>query len=242
MEGRDDVAANVPGVPVRRVHDHSMPGVDVALTSFPETEAQRAAVQKQLDATLLAKLCVQQTPEGPLAIVTLDNAFVGHSFPSGATQDRRAWVELVAYRDGAVVFSSGTAEDLEPVASLADPNMWLMRDRIYDGENHEIHMFWQAARYESFQLPYAVTADPRDPAFFHSVTKNYPLPLPLPDRVTMRVRMRPVDFDLLDDLVASGDLDPEIRARVPTFDLGSTVKEWTGTGGFGCVGEAVTKP
>ena len=51
----------------------------------------------------------------------------------------------------------------------------------------------------------------------------------------MRVRMRPVDYDLLDDLVASKDLDPQILDRVPTFDLSSTVKEWTNAGGFRCV-------
>ena len=96
-------------------------------------------------------------------------------------------------------------------------------------------MFWETASYTSELLPAAVTADRTDPAFIHSVTKNYALPLPAPDRVTMRVRMRPLDFDLLDDLVATRDLDAAILDRVPTFDLGSTVKEWTSAGGFRCI-------
>ncbi len=242
MEGREGTAATLPGLAVRRVHDHSFPAVDLALTDFPELDAQRAGVQKQLDATLLAKLCVQPSPQGPLAVVTLDNAFVGHGFPSGATPDRRAWVELVATREGAVVFSSGVVEDKKAVTSLDDANLWLLRDRIFDGSNREVHMFWEAARYESVQLPAAVTADPKDPAFFHSVTKTYVMPTQMPDRVTLRVRMRPVDFDVIDDLVASGDLDPSVGDRIPTFDLGSTVKEWTNAAGYGCVGEAVAKP
>jgi len=235
MDGREGVAAKVPGAPVRRIHDHSMPAVDVALTPFTDTEAQRAGVQRLLDATLLGKLCVRQTPQGLVADTTLDNAFAGHKFPSGAAQDRRAWLELVGYRAGAVVFSSGAVPDGKAVTSIEDPNLWLLRDRIFDARGDEIHMFWKAARFESNLLSAAVTADPRDPAFFHSVTKSYPLPLPPPDRITMRVRMRPVDFDLLDDLVATGDLDPAILPRLPTFDLGSTVKEWKSEMGFRCI-------
>lgn len=245
MEGTTGLAANIPGVPQRRVHDHSFPGVDIALTPFPETTAQRAGIERQLGATALAKLCVQPSPQGPVALVTLDNAFAGHGFPSGAAQDRRAWVEVLAYRGGNIVFSSGVVQagqEKKAVASIDDSNLWLLRDRMFDEQGKEVHMFWEAARYESVQLPAAVTADPRDPAFFHSVTRSYPLPVPAPDRVTMRVRMRPIDFDVLDDLVASGDLDPKIGDGIPTFDLSSTVKEWSMTNGYGCVGEATVKP
>jgi hypothetical protein len=50
----------------------------------------------------------------------------------------------------------------------------------------------------------------------------------------MRVRMRPVDFDLLGDLVGSNDLDPAVLDRVPTYDVGA-LREWTSDGGFRCV-------
>src|SRR6185436_16746829 len=105
-----------------------------------------------------------------------------------------------------------------------DPSFWLLRDRIFREDGAETHLFWEAARFESAQLPAAVTNDPLDPAFIHSVTRSYSLPA-IPDRVTMRLRMRPLDFDLLDDLVASGDLDPAIRAKAPTYDLASGAKE-----------------
>jgi hypothetical protein len=235
MEGRDGLAAKVDGAPTRRVHDHSMPAVDIALTPFSDTAAQRAGVQKLIDATLLTKLCVKQSPAGVLAEVTLDNAFAGHKFPSGAAQDRRAWLELIAYRGGAQVFATGVVPDRKAVTSIADPNLWLLRDKIFAADGKETHLFWQAARFESELLPGAVTADPKDPAFFHSVTKSFTLPVPPPDRVTMRVRMRPMDFDLLDDLVATKDLDPAVLDRIPTYDLGGTVREWTSAGGFRCI-------
>ena len=235
MEGSDGLAAKVEGAPTRRVHDHSMAAVDVALTPFSEEAPQRAAVQKLLDATLLSKLCVKQSPAGVVAEITLDNAFAGHKFPSGAAQDRRAWLELIGYRGGVQVFASGVVPDKKAVTSIADPNLWLLRDKIFGQDGAEVHMFWQAARFESELLSAAVTADPKDPAFFHSVTKTFTLPLPGPDRVTMRVRMRPMDFDLLDDLVATKDLDPAVLDRLPTYDLGGTTREWTSADGFRCI-------
>ncbi len=235
MDGRDGQAAHVDGAPTRKVHDHSMAGVDLALTPFTDEVSQRAAVQRLLDATLIAKLCVKQTPGGVVAEATLDNAFTGHKFPSGAAQDRRAWVELVAYRGGAIVFSSGAVPDKKAVSSSADPNLWLLRDKIFGTDGAEVHMFWQAARFESNGLTPAVTNVPTDPAFFHSVTKTYPLPLPAPDRVTMRTRIRAIDFDLLDDLVATKDLDPALLDKIQTLELATTAREWTSAGGFRCV-------
>lgn len=236
MEGRDGrAAANAP-VPIRRLHDHGMPAVDIALTPFFGADVQRAAVQRLLDATLLAKLCVKQTPLGFTAEVTLDNAFAGHEFPSGAAQDRRAWVELFAYnKAGVEILASGNVRDRATASKHTDANYWLLRDKIFRVDNAETHMFWEAARVEQEQLPAAVTNNPLDPAFIHSVTRVYALPS-APDRVKMRVRMRPLDFDLLDDLVASGDLDPVILDRIPTYDLASTVKEWTfDGGGYRCI-------
>jgi hypothetical protein len=236
MDGRDGRAAQTNDAPIRRLHDHSMPAVDIALTPFFGEETQRAAVQRLLDSTLLVKLCVRQTPLGFVAEVTLDNAFAGHEFPSGANQDRRAWVELVAERGGAVVFSSGTVEDGKAASAFTDPNYWLLRDKIFRPDGAETHLFWEAARVEQEQLPAAVTNNTLDPAFIHSVTRTYNLPTPPPDKVRMRVRMRPLDFDLLDDLVTSGDLDRAILDKVPTYDLASGTKVWSfDSGGYRCV-------
>jgi hypothetical protein len=235
MDGRDGLAADAPRVGLRRVHDHAMPGVDVALTPFAEAADQRERVQQLLDGTLITKLCVKPSPRGVAADVVLDNAFAGHKFPSGANQDRRAWVELVAYRAGTVVFSSGVVPEKKAVVSIGDPNLWVLRDKVFGADGKEVHMFWEAARVEAEQLPPAVTNVPTDPAFYHAVTRTYELGGVQPDRITLRVKVRPVDFDLLDELVTSKDLDPALLDRVPTFVLGGASKEWTPDKGFQCV-------
>jgi hypothetical protein len=234
MEGRDGKAAQTAAdAPIRRVHDHSMAAVDIALTPFFGSDVQKAAVQTLLDNTILTQLCVMQTPtQGVVATVNLDNAFAGHGFPSGAAQDRRVWVELIATKGAATIFSSGTVGDKQAATAFTDPNYWLLRDTIFDDANKETHLFWQAARFTSEQLSPAVTSDPLNPAFIHSKTHTYPLP-DLPDKVSMRVRMRPLDFDLLDDLVQSGDLDPTVRDAAPVFDMASGTKAWTSADGLG---------
>ena len=75
--------------------------------ALPERAAQRQAVQRDLDTAVAAKLCVTPDGAGLVAEVTLDNAGAGHSFPSGAAHDRRAWVELSAFNAGGLVFQSG---------------------------------------------------------------------------------------------------------------------------------------
>ena len=56
LPGRMGRAAERDGAPERLIHDHSMPAVDLALTPFPNTEAQRAGVQRDLDTAVQAKL------------------------------------------------------------------------------------------------------------------------------------------------------------------------------------------
>jgi hypothetical protein len=237
MDGREGVAADAPNVLVRTVHDHSMPGVDIAVTPFPEIEAQRESIQLLLDGTLVAELCVVPDIGGVKIDVTLDNAFAGHGWPSGAGQDRRAWVEVVAYDDAdAVIYESGVVADNEPVAELADPDLWLFRDRTFDGDGNEVHMFWEAASFESEQLSPGVTNDPSDPAYYHSQTRSYVLPMDVPKRVSLKVHMRPIGLEVLDEVVQSGDLDPSVIDAMPQFTLAGTELEWDqDVDGFGCV-------
>ncbi|MCS6915950.1 MAG: multiheme c-type cytochrome [Myxococcales bacterium] len=235
MTGRTGLAAQVEGVRLRRVHDHSMPGVDVALTPWPEREAQWQGVLRELETTLAAQLCVLPDLDGARLEVTLDNVAAGHMFPSGAAQDRRAFVEIVAWAGGQVIYESGRVGDQEDVLARNDPDLWLLRDRMLDAQGQEVHDFWAARSYVSELLPPAVTSDPRDPRFFHAVKRTYRVPRMRPDRVTMRVRIRPIGLDVLGKLVAAGDLDPAVVAAMPTFTLGGTVLEWNGAGGFGCV-------
>ena len=94
----------------------------------------------------------------------------------------------------------------------------------------------QAKSVESEQLPPAVTNDPTDARYFHSVTRRFQFPEGAsPERVTVRVRLRPMGLDVIDDLIATGDLDPSLRARIPVYDLGGTKVEWRASSHVPCV-------
>jgi hypothetical protein len=76
--------------------EHTFAGVDVALTPWPGRDLQLAAIRRDLSAVLLPRLCVLPVDGGRIDY-RLDNVGAGHMFPSGATADRRAWIEIVAY-------------------------------------------------------------------------------------------------------------------------------------------------
>jgi len=218
--------AQVPNAPVRRYHAHDFPGVDVALgTSQADGGAERAAVQQFLASSLHGALCVTQ--QGGVRAI-LDPVFLGHDWPSGAAQDRRAWAEIVAYSGGDVIYQSGVVPDGTPVVGVQnDPDLWLLRDQMFDSQGVPVNMFWQAASTKANEIPALSTFDQLDPRFYQThVEQLYPrsgtqpVPLPqMPDRVTFRMRLQPIGLDVLDDLVESGDLDPSIPGAMPTFDV-----------------------
>jgi hypothetical protein len=253
MPGREALAADGPGaaglpLELRKHYDHAFPAVDVALSDgVPNAPEQRAAVQDKLQNQLLqAALCVNRGLAGTWSTIDvyLDNIGAGHNWPSGATQDRRAWVELVAYKGAQVIYHSGTDGQGQPltngarVVALAaeDPDLWLIRDCMFDAQGNEVHMFWQAAASDPNQLPVAPTLNPTDPGVNSAhILRSYPLvtstpsTIPeVPDRVTLRVLIQPIGLDVLDILStpdpqggpdASPDLDPMYIARMPTFSV-----------------------
>ena len=228
MRGRDGRAATDPGLPIRRLHDHTFPGVDTALTDFPGKAAQAAAIQDELDNSLLARLCVEPDPAGAAVSVRLENIGAGHSFPSGASIDRRVWVEVRAWVGDTEVLTSGVVADGQPVTDLVDPTLWLMRDRDTGPDGEEVLFNWLATEVDSRLLTAATTVDPTDPDFLHSQERRWPVYAGIPDRVTMRVRMRALGLDVFEALVEQGGLDPALAAEQPTWDLRSTELEWTG--------------
>jgi hypothetical protein len=235
MRGQDGSAYNGPLAPTRRVHDHSMVGVDTALTPFPEIPEQLEETQALLDTALIAELCVRAFQGLFLAEVTLENVSAGHSFPSGSSQDRRVWVELTAWNGDQLLLSSGVIEEEEAITSLSDPNLWLFRDVMTDAAGDEVHMFWEAEATSGYALPGAVTNDPTEPGFVHWLSRVYPLGAAQPTRITMKVRMRPMGREVLQSLVDTGDLEPDFLDVMPTFDLNSTELEWTLDSGLNCV-------
>jgi hypothetical protein len=162
----------------------------------------------------------------------------GHSFPSGATQDRRVWVEIEARdSDGALLYSSGKIDDETPVSmfELDDPDLWRLGSRAYDSNGEHVHMFWDIASMTSELLLAPTAFSPLDPDFtdVHR-RKDYLYVGPVPDEVTMKVHVRAVGLDFLQDLVDSGDLDPVHLSSTETLTLKSTEITWKAEDGSTC--------
>jgi hypothetical protein len=237
MGGRRDVAADAEGVALRTVHNHMMVGVDQAMTDFPQRAEQATKIQRELNTAVRSTLCVRETEQGNSIEVGLENMGVGHSWPSGATQDRRAWVEVVAYdAEGAELYSSGVVADDAAVKDLDDPQLWLFGETMYDADGHEVHMFWEATRTEGQLLPAPASNDPNH-ADVH-VRRAYAIGALSPAKVVSRVRIRAVGRDVLRSLVDSGDLDLSYMDAIPTFTLMASVQEWRAGVSPLCDGEA----
>jgi Cytochrome c554 and c-prime len=225
------------GGPKRSFHAHNFPAVDVPLETNVDTEggaptldggdpAATTAVQNALNGNALqGALCV--TAQGGIRVL-LDTAGVGHNWPSGAAQDRRAWAEVIAFdANGGVIYQSGVVPDGMPVTSIDDPDLWLLRDCMFDAQSKPVVNFWEAAKTSGYELPPLLTFNPSDPRFFQShILQTFPRSDPthpflksFPARVTVRIRIQAIGLDVLQDLVDSGDLDPSVVAKMPTFDV-----------------------
>jgi len=240
-------------------HDHRMPGIDRAVTAFPDQEAQAAAIARDLDPALTivgaapiggtiggGGICVVPQDGGVLT-VRLDTRGTGHMWPSGAAHDRRAWLEVIAYdAHDQIVFSSGVVADGQDPEALADPALYRLWDRTSKADGSPAHMFWDVAHVESQLLRPPVTLDQRDPGFDHSSTARY---LVGPrfreiDHVGARVRILPIGRTIIDDLIASGDLDASFAAPLAKpLDVAGATRHWTraaaaaATPYTGCVGD-----
>jgi hypothetical protein len=207
------------------VREHTFPGIDVALTPFPEKDAQRAAIARDLKGSILPRqLCFE--PDGVITY-EIENVGSGHMWPSGAAQDRRAWAEVIAYdAAGGVVFSSGVVPDgVDPDGT--DPNLFRFWDDTFDANDQPAHFFWEVARHDAATLlPPTTTLCPQDPGYFHAVAKEYaPINPAGVARVTARVLIRPLPYELMNLLA----IDPAIQVELPTHAVEGTQLEWTPT-------------
>ena len=211
---RRERAAESQGAPRRRSARHDFEGIDQALTPFPGRERQQILVERLVASSLLAEICVAES--GAIE-VTLENAGSGHHWPSGASHNRRAWLEVRAYVAGQAdpVFATPDEADRTEQAIV-------LKDTAVDRDGNAAHMFWDIARVAtSTTLPSVKTRDSRDPEF-HRERRVFTLNAPPPsiqqfDRVTLTVKLRPIALEVLDDLVASGHLDPAIADAMPVI-------------------------
>jgi hypothetical protein len=229
-------AADVDGVPGDRlVHPHDFPGVDVQITDFPNAELGPEIKNQALEAiengmrrsSLCSAMCVKPADGGGFDVrVWLHNEAAGHAWPSGATQDRRAWIELVGYEEESPVYESGVIDDGDAIATLDDPNLWLIREQMFDDQGQEVHMFWEARDVDGNLLEVAAELTPQgDAATWQS--RDYFVDVVTLDRVTSKVRIRAMGLEVIDELIAEGVLDSKHRAAFEIYDMPSTVLDWT---------------
>jgi hypothetical protein len=251
MVASDGAVSTTTPTKIRRVHNHMFPAVDLPVGDFPvggdgsgiapQNDAQQAAATAFLSTAIQGTLCLN--PVTHKLLLTLDNVGAsGHSWPSGATPDRRAWVELTAYQAGNVIYASGNTSPVGSFPSALpfegsspDPDLWLIRDCIYDGSGAEVQMFWQAATVgPSNQLPGLLIQNVNDPTTFQThFMLQYPSTTTLPatpDEVKVTVHLQAIGDDVLASLVDSGDLDPSVPPQIARYALGGgAALDWTPT-------------
>jgi hypothetical protein len=242
MRSSTDVIADAPDLHVlsRRngFHEHLWPGIDQALSQFPETDAQAAGIKRDLDPAIAvvgpAPLTSNVQPGGicldPPGIlsVRIDSIGTGHMWPSGAAQDRRAWLEVVATDDdGNHPVNTIVPDGMDP-DDAADPNLFGLWDRALKDDGSPAHLFWDVAHVDSKLLRAPVTLDQNSPLFDHSSTVKITVAdYPAIKSITARIRIRPLSYALLDDLVGSGDLAAGVASELRTLDILGTQSTWT---------------
>jgi len=233
LPGSTGPIADAPDVRAdRRLHDHRMPGVDRAITDFPDAQTgpelraeQDEAIATARKTALCASLCVEPEVAGSqLVHVWLHNEGAGHGWPSGANADRRAWLELQAYTGEEVVYQSGVVGPGEAIAELDDPDLWLMRDQTFDAQGDVAHMFWDVASYQSntLRVPEDVGGDATTWEY-----RSYNVAADVLDQVAMEVHLRAIGLDVLADLVDSSDLDPSLLEAFITDTVPGASLRWT---------------
>lgn len=218
------------------VHRHLMPGVDTALTDFPGKDVQLKAIACALRNAVTLTLTMRPDRSAEVWLET----DVGHHWPTGAAQDRRAWLEVHAYdRNGAEVFSVGQIADDQPLPSRETaPNLVQMRDWIYDADGNEAHMFWDVAPSEAhptgIESNTLVTRKPNGVPHTKEIPFNFPAATA---RVTAQVRIRAIGHDVIDNLVESGSFTAAegaaLKAEVKTHALASSLTVWEEADGYG---------
>jgi len=212
----------------RRRSSHLMPAVDVHLTPHPGREEQRDAVLAELRYTVLTELCVLVSELGGAELeVTLENISAGHRFPSGAALDRRVWVELSAWSaEGALLWESGRGELDQPVSAWGG-DTWLLRDQAFNRLGEPSHSFWELTDVTRGTLPGPSPLIAPMPVEDTHVTRAYRFGTDgVVARVELKVWMRPIGLELLQELIEGGDLSAEVLSFSTVLELEGASKIW----------------
>jgi hypothetical protein len=209
-----------PTMPTRTYrHQHDFPAVDIALTEFPQTNApldtQLQSIKDKFSTTFRIQICADRPnttlPAG--IYVMVENLAAGHYLPSGASQDRRVWVEVHAYKQGAEIFKSGVVPD--GVAATTVQGTWLLYDQAFKADGvTPAHMFWDVAKLS----PNVIKVSTVQNANGNQLPTAKPFSANQPERVTVTIWVEPIGLDVIDDMIGSGNyLDPSIRGKIQRF-------------------------
>ncbi len=197
MPNYDGEAADGAGVR-EGLHSHAFIGVDIPLEDGFVTEEElvelredaRGLLVGSVGVTLSAPVTTRRGAQLDL-VVTVDNHIDGHSFPTGSTSLRQAWLEVVATdADGQVLYRTGDLDDngdLRDFFSELDPygdqDLITFHSRLVDPLGEPEVFPWRAIEHFTNSIP---------PRYDRTYTLFVPTEgaAPGPVSVTARVRFR----------------------------------------------------
>ena len=113
-----------------------------------------------------------------------------------------------------------------PSRCNASPGVAPFRDIMFDADGGETHMFWRAAPSDEWPDGFSnFTVQPQQQggSLDHGQRVFFNLPRDptnsWPARLRLRLRIRPMDHDVLQELIDEGLLDESIPDQIPTFTI-----------------------
>lgn len=212
------------GAPTRTgLHRHRFVGVE--LPQVPELDADpelKATLDAEIDALLRTAASLEvQVADDVIAgqqldlVVTVHNEIDAHAFPTGSTNLRQVWIEIVATdAAGEVLYETGTLDangDLGNVWSTiephSDPDLLLLSSTLIDGAGQPTIFSWNATEHRTGSI---------SPGHDRTFTLFVPVPETAegPVQIDARVRFRPYPPFLIAELGLIETLDPDaLRVR-----------------------------
>jgi hypothetical protein len=217
----------------QRIHDHIMPGVDVHLEDHKHRDVLMRAVQQSLNGSLIGEICVRLgESSGAEVELYLENIAAGHRFPSGAALDRRLWVSLKVFDEqNQILFMSGKIEEHDSLLLAMEEQteeIWAFFDKAYNIEGQATHNFWDISSVTRNTLPAPTRLPPTDPNYEEPhVMHRYRFATTAPiHHMEMKVFIRPLPIDLIEELIDNGDLAADVLEFLPTFELKYAARYW----------------
>lgn len=135
-----------PNAPYRKnLHRHTFPGIDHALTPFPEKEAQLTAITELLESAaelnFFTELPDSVTPGKGLDLAVIVANTSGHNLPTGTTFSRQIWLEVTVMADSDTIYRSGHLNSDGDLYDFyidsqkkIDPDLIIFRTVLYDAK------------------------------------------------------------------------------------------------------------